>query len=91
MADEIENVSGTNMDQIKIALNSLYLCIDYALKHIALNEGSVAAAEFKTRMLEKLKNGSINMALLEETKTFDLVVGKIEALALPDEEDAPAV
>lgn len=91
MADEIENVSGTNMDQIKIALNSLYLCIDYALKHIALNEGPAAAAEFKARMLEKLKNGSINMALLEETKTFDLVVGKIEALALPEEEDAPAV
>ena len=90
MADEIENVSGTNMDQIKIALNSLYLCIDYALKHISLNEGPAAAAECKARMLEKLKNGDINMALLEETKTFELVVGKIEALALPETEDAPA-
>jgi len=84
MSDQIENVSGTNMDQIKIALNSLYLCIDYALRHIALNEGAEAAAEFKTRMLEKLKNGEINMALLEETKTFDLVVSKIEALVLPE-------
>lgn len=79
-----DSVSGTNMDQIKIALNTLYLCVDYAVKHIAANEGIASADEFKARMLEDLKSGAINMALLEETKTFDLIIGKIEALPSPE-------
>lgn len=80
MSDQVESVSGTNMDQIKIAMNALYLCVDFAMKHIAKHEGMDAAAEFKAKLLTALQNGDIDMALLEETRTFDLIVSKIEAL-----------
>ena len=83
MSDEIDNVSETNLDQIKIALNTLTLCIEFAMKYIATRDGAEAAATFKDELLTALKSGDINMALLEETKTFDLVVSKIEALARP--------
>ena len=84
MTDGTEDISGTAMEQIKIILNTLYLCTEYAIKHVAEREGAQSAAELKESMLESLKNGDINMALLEETKTFDLVISKIEALALPE-------
>lgn len=80
MSDATEAVSDTNMEQIKIVLNSLYLCIDYAVRHISSHEGAQAAADFKQEMLTALKNGDIDMALLEESRTYDLVVSKIEAL-----------
>lgn len=81
MAEEIETVTDTNMEQIKIALNALYLCIGYSMKHISSYEGVEAAARFKAGMLRALKNGDIDMALLEERKTFELIVSKIESLA----------
>ncbi|MDX3810590.1 hypothetical protein ACXIUS_20465 [Bosea thiooxidans] len=82
MAEEIENVTDTNMEQIKIALNALYLCIGYSLRHISSHEGAESAAKFKAEMLNALKNGDIDMALLEERKTFDLIVSKIESLTI---------
>lgn len=83
MLGRTEDVVGTEMEQIRIILNTLYLCIEYTMKHVEECEGAEAAAELKASMLKSLKNGDINMALLEENKTFDLVVSKIEALPLP--------
>jgi len=80
MADAIEEVTGTGMEQIKIILNTLYLCLDYTMKHVSEHEGPEAAAALKENMIQALKSGNINMALLEENKTFDLVISKIEAL-----------
>ena len=82
MAEEIETVTDTNMEQIKFALNALYLCVGYSLRHISSHEGAEAAAKFKAEMLNALKNGDIDMALLEERRTFDLIVSKIESLAI---------
>lgn len=82
MAEEIETVTDTNMEQIKIALNALYLCVGYSLRHISSIEGSEAAAKFKAEMLNALTNGDIDMALLEERKTFNLIVSKIESLTI---------
>lgn len=83
MVDVRDDVGGTDMEQIEIVLNTLYLCIDYAMKYIATREGAEAAAQFKDEMLKALKGGDINMALMEETKTFDFVVSKLEALGQP--------
>jgi hypothetical protein len=83
MAEETDTITGTGMEQIKIALNVLYLCIDHAIKHIAEAEGVEAAHSYKADLLESLKNGDIDMALLEENRTFDLIVSKIEALVVP--------
>ncbi|WP_156465206.1 hypothetical protein [Mesorhizobium sp. Root552] len=51
---------------------------------MAKNEGEEASADLKGNMLNALKNGDIDMALLEESKTFDLVISKIEQLAWDD-------
>lgn len=75
---------GAEMEQIKIVLNSLYLCLGHALEHIAKNEGAQAASEFKAALLRALKNGDIDTALLEESRTFEFVVSKIEGLNPPD-------
>lgn len=83
MADSTESITGTEMEQIKIILNSLYLCVGYAIEYIAAREGTESAEEFKAGMLVSLKKGDIDMALLEESKTFDLVISKIEALVVP--------
>lgn len=82
MEHEIENVTDTNMEQIKIALNALYLCIGFAMKRIAAQQGVDVATTVKAEMLQALKRGDIDMALLEERKTFDLIVSKIEALSV---------
>jgi len=84
MTDGTDAITETGMEQIKIALNTLYLCIDHAIKHIAEAEGPEAAANYKADLLASLKNGAIDMALLEERKTFDLVVSKIGALVVPE-------
>jgi hypothetical protein len=80
MTNVSEQVSETNIEQLKIIFNTLYLCLEFAMKHISAREGIEAAAEFKRQLLEALTSGDINMALLEENKTFDIVVSKIEGL-----------
>ncbi|KUL95536.1 hypothetical protein DK26_10430 [Bosea sp. WAO] len=84
MVDGSDDVGGSGMEQIEIVLNTLYLCIDYAMKYITMREGAESAAQFKEEMLKALKSGDINMALMEETKTFDFVVSKLEALGKPN-------
>jgi hypothetical protein len=84
MADGPDSVDGTDMEQIKIVLNTLYLCIAFAMTHIAKHEGAQAAVDFKAELLSALKSGDLNMALMEETKTFDFVIEKIEALGEPE-------
>lgn len=84
MVDRIEEMGGPELEQVKIVLNTLYLCIEYVVRHVAEHEGEEAAATLKSNMLTALKNGSIDMALLEETKTFELVISKIEQLRWSD-------
>lgn len=84
MADDIEEMAGPELGQVKIILNTLYLCIEYAMRHVAEHEGADAASEFKDNMLSALKHGDIDMALLEDARTFDFVVPKIEQLAWDD-------
>jgi hypothetical protein len=84
MADNIDEMAGTELEQVKIILNTLYLCIEYAVKHVAEHEGAQAASDLKANMLKALKSGDIDMALLENAGTFDLVIPKIEQLSWDD-------
>lgn len=84
MADNIDEMAGTELEQVKIILNTLYLCIEYAVKHVAEHEGAQAASDLKASMLKALKSGDIDMALLENARTFDLVIPKIEQLSWDD-------
>jgi hypothetical protein len=84
MDDRIEKMAEPELGQVKIVLNSLYLCIEYAMKHVAEHEGAGAASGLKKKMVTALKHGDIDMALLEDARTFDFVVPKIEQLAWDD-------
>ena len=84
MTDAIEEMAGPEMEQVKILLNTLYLSIEYAFRHVAEHEGTEAASGLKENLLKALKRGDINMALLGNAKTFDLLVPKIEQLAWDD-------
>ncbi|MGB3897108.1 MAG: hypothetical protein WA973_00970 [Mesorhizobium sp.] len=84
MADDIEEMAGPELEQVKIILNTLYLCIEYAVKHVAEHEGAQAASDLKANMLKALKSGDIDMALLENARTFDLVIPKVEQLSWDD-------
>jgi hypothetical protein len=77
-------MAGPELEQVKIILNTLYLCIEYAVKHVAQHEGAQAASDLKASMLKALKSGDIDMALLENARTFDLVIPKIEQLSWDD-------
>ena len=82
MTDSMEEMAGPELEQVMIALNSLFLCIEFVMKHVAQNEGDQAAVNLKSSLLEALKGGDVDMALLEEAKTFHLVVSKIEQLSV---------
>ncbi len=80
MAERLGDMPNPEIEQVKIILNTLYLCIGYAVRHVARHEGEEAASALKAKMLDALKNGSIDMALLEDRSAFDLVTSKIEQL-----------
>lgn len=73
-------IDGTDLEKVNIVLSTMYLCIDYAMDYIGTRGGSEFAAECKEEMLRSLKSGDINMALMEDSATFDYVISKIEAL-----------
>ncbi|MGB3536810.1 MAG: hypothetical protein WBA42_01485 [Mesorhizobium sp.] len=84
MAERLDDMPSPEIEQIKIILNALYLCIGYAVRHVAKHESEEAASALKGKMLTAIKNGDIDMALLEDRKAFDLVVSKIEQLTWDD-------
>ena len=55
MTEEPQNSSNASPDLTKIVLNTLYLCLGRAVEHIARVDGSEAAWQFKSDLLEELK------------------------------------
>ena len=84
MVDRLDEMPNPEIEQVKIILNTLYLCIGYAVRHVASHEGEEAASALKASMLDAIKNGDVDMALLEDRNGFDLVVSKIEQLTWDD-------
>jgi hypothetical protein len=84
MAERLDDMPSPEIEQVKIILNTLYLCIGYAVRHVAEHEGDETASTLKANMLAAIKNGDIDMALLEDRRGFDLVVSKIEQLTWDD-------
>lgn len=84
MLERPEIPSGIRLELINIVLNAQPLCLAHALEHIAEAEGSEAAAKFKTELLDSVKHGHIDMALLEDTATYDFVVRLIEGLPVAE-------
>jgi hypothetical protein len=91
MAEESEDSRKISPDLTKIVLNTLYLCLARAVDHIARASGPQAASRFKIDLLEELRNGSIDMALLEDAATYDFVVEKIENIPIAVPEGQPSI
>lgn len=75
-----ENVHTSSDSGVQMAMAAFYLCLEHAFGHIVRNEGASSAAAFKQELVNELKNGNIDMSILEDAATFDFVVSRIESL-----------
>lgn len=79
MAAQIGIPADASTEQLHIIIGALYLSLADAMEHIATAENLSSAVAFKDRLLTALKSGDINMSLLDDAKTFDLVVSVVES------------
>ncbi|HLV84925.1 MAG TPA: hypothetical protein VKY62_14245 [Devosia sp.] len=84
MTDDSEVPSGADLEVIKIAVNSLYLSLGFLLKYIEETGDKDVAIAARNALLENLKNGNIDFAIMEDRKTYDFVVSVVERLEIPE-------
>ena len=84
MLDTSEIHAGAPVEEMKIVVNALYLSMAFLLQRIEERAGKAAAAEAREGLIDGLKNGDIDMAIMESRKTYDFVVSVAESLPLPD-------
>ncbi len=65
-------------EQLRIIIGTLYLGLARAIEHISRTESPSSVDGFKDHFLTALKRGDIDMSLLDDAKTFDLVVSIVE-------------
>lgn len=83
MAEKIGIPADASTEQLHIIIGVLYLSLVHAMEHIGKVETLSSTVAFRDRFLGALKSGDIDMSLLDDAKTFDLVVGIVEsAMAL---------
>lgn len=76
--------TGTELDEVKIVVNSLYLSLSFVLDRMAKASGRGAALETRQALIDALKAGDIDMAIMEDRTLFDFVVSIVEALPEPE-------
>lgn len=79
MAEKLGIPADASDEQLNIIIGVLYLSLAHAVEHIAKAESPSSVVAFKDRFLTALKGGDINMSLLDDAKTFDLVVAIVES------------
>lgn len=84
MTDDSKVPSGADLEVIKIAVNSLYLSLGFLLKYIEEAGDKDVAIAARNALLENLKNGNIDFAIMEDRKTYDFVVSVVERLEIPE-------
>lgn len=78
-AQKIEIPADASTEQLHIVIGTLYLSLAQAMEHIARTESPSSVGAFRDRFLTALKSGDIAMSLLDDAKTFDLVVAIVES------------
>lgn len=81
MAEKFEIPADFTVEKIQITMGVLYLCLEHAMAHMVKAEGALSAAAFQRELIAALKNGDIDMSLLDDARTFDFVVPLVERLA----------
>lgn len=79
MAEKLGIPADASTEQLNIIVGVLYLSLAHAVEHIAEAESPSSIVAFKDRFLTALKSGDIDMSLLDDAKTFDLVVAIVES------------
>ena len=79
MAEKLGIPADASNEQLNIIVGVLYLSLAHAVEHIAKAESPSSLFAFKDRFLAALKSGDIDMSLLDDAKTFDLVVAIVES------------
>ncbi len=87
MADKLGIPADASNEQLNIIVGVLYLSLAHAVEHIAKAEGLSSLVAFKDRFLTALESGDIDMSLLDDSKTFDLVVAIVESAMEPTVSD----
>lgn len=77
MVAQIGIPDDASTEQLHIIIGALYLSLVQTMKHLDAAEGSSSTA-FKQQLLTALKNGDLDMSLLEDAKTYDLVISIVE-------------
>jgi hypothetical protein len=80
MIEKVPLPKDASVEQLHIIIGALYLSLGYAIERIAKPTDIASTAQFKEEFMRALKSGDIDMSILDDSKTFDLVVQMIESL-----------
>ncbi len=80
MIEKVVLPKDASIEQLHIIIGTLYLSLGYMVERIAKPTDIASAAQFKEEFMSALKSGDIDMSILDDAKTFDLVVQMIRSL-----------
>ena len=80
MTDAHVRPEGADLEEVKIVVNALHLSLAFLLNYIEKSAGRDAAIQARNALIEGVKAGSIDMAIMEDRKTYDFVVSVVERL-----------
>jgi hypothetical protein len=83
MTDTSTIHAGTHVDEMKIVVKSLYLSMAFLLERLEQAGGREAAIAAREALIENLSHGDIDMAIMEDRKTFDFVLSVVQSLPIP--------
>jgi hypothetical protein len=84
MRAQIGIPADASTEQLHIIIGTLYLSLSRAMEHIAKAENPSSVETFKDGLLAAIKSGDIDMSLLDDAKTFDLVIAMIEGAMITE-------
>lgn len=79
MVEKVVLPKDASVEQLHIIIGALYLSLGYVIERTA-RPANISAALSKDKFMSALKSGDIDMSILDDSKTFDLVVQMIERL-----------
>ena len=79
MAAQIRIPADASTEQLHIVIGGLSLSLAHAMEHIARTETATSATTFTHQLLTALKSGDLDMSLLDDANSYDLVVSIVES------------
>ncbi len=78
MIEKVVLPKDASVEQLHIIIGALYLSLGYVIGRT--KPADMSSTAFKEEFMSALKSGDIDMSILDDSKTFDLVVQMIERL-----------